>query len=286
MPKSVRHDSTELVRAMLAAQRLKIVENEEGTRAGTDPEHLHDMRVATRRARAALRTGSGLLEPEQEEKLRTEFAWLGGVLGAVRDLDVLTARLKEESEALDPEEQAAVKAVFGRLAAERRTARTSLTRALKSARYRKLLAELDSAVAGGPVANGHAQLDKRAKKEFGRLVKTMRELGAEPSDEELHRARKLGKRARYATELATPQAAKPTKKFMARARAFQDVTGEHQDAAVAVEKLKELSADAEGPEAFAAGRLAERERERQAAARARLPKAWKDLERAGLRTWS
>ena len=76
------------------------------------------------------------------------------------------------------------------------------------------------------------------------------------------------------------------RRFVKRAKAFQDVTGEHQDAAVAEEKLRELVADAGGAASFAAGQLAERERARRASARERLPKAWKDLERAGQQAWS
>jgi CHAD domain-containing protein len=286
MGKAARHSSGDLALAMLAAQRSAILEHEEGSRLGRDPECVHRMRVATRRARAALRTASGILAPEREEKLRTELAWLGGVLGGVRDLDVLTAHLRAEAEALEPVERAALKPLFGGLAAERRKARASLVRALKGARYRSLLDELAEARVAVPASNGRVKLDKRAEKEFRRLGKSMGKLGAEPTDEELHRARKLGKRARYAAELATPQAPGSTKKFVARAKAFQDVTGEHQDAVVAEEKLRALVADGEGAQAFAAGRLAERERARQAAASDRLPKVWRELERAGQETWS
>jgi CHAD domain-containing protein len=286
MPKNGHPTSDDLVRAMLASQRSEIVENELGARLGKDPEFLHRMRVATRRARAMLRAARGVVEPEREEKLRDELAWLGGVLGDVRDLDVLIARLKEESQALEPAERAALKPLFARLTAERRKARSALTRALKSPRYTALLAGLAAQAVGQGTTNGEVKLDKRAEKEFGRLVKAMDELGSDPTDDELHEVRKKGKRARYAAELASPLAPKAAAKFVKRAKAFQDVAGEHQDAVVAEDKLRALSANAAAPEAFAAGRLAERERERRETARARLPRAWKDLERAGNDAWS
>ena len=172
------------------------------------------------------------------------------------------------------------------MTAERRKARTSLLRALKGARYRRLLDELAETAVGQPALNGRVKLDKRAGKEFERLVKAMHTLPSEPTDEELHRVRKLGKRARYAAELTEPLAPRKTATFVKRAKAFQDVTGEHQDAAVAEEKLRELVADAGGAASFAAGQLAERERARRASARAQLPNAWKDLERAGQQAWS
>jgi CHAD domain-containing protein len=286
MAKSCRHSSGDLVRAVLAAQRTAILENDEATRQGRDPEALHQMRVATRRARALLGRASGVFEPEREEKLRAELAWLGGVLGGVRDLDVLIAHLRTEADTLAPGERVALKPLFSRLAADRRKARDSLLRALKGARYRRLLDALAEAAVVQSTANGQVKLDKRAGKEFGRLVRSMRALPNEPADEELHRLRKLGKRARYAAELAEPLAPGKTAKFVKRAKTFQDVTGDHQDAVVAEEKLRELVADTSGAASFAAGQLVERERARRASARGRLPKAWKDLERAGQQAWS
>ena len=71
-----------------------------GTRLGTDPEELHQFRVATRRLRAFLRAGRELLDPAWAEPLREELRWLGGALGPVRDLDVLIERLAVEVETL------------------------------------------------------------------------------------------------------------------------------------------------------------------------------------------
>jgi CHAD domain-containing protein len=286
MAKTARHSSGDLVRAMLGVQRSAILENDEAARHGRDPEAVHQMRVATRRGRAVLRTASGVLEPDQEEKLRAELAWLGGVLGGVRDLDVLIAHLRAEADSLEPAERNALKPVFSRLTAERRKARTALLRALKGARYRRLVDDLAEAAVGEPTPNGRVKLDKRAGKEFERLVKAMHTLPSEPTDEELHRVRKLGKQARYAAELTAPLAPRKTATFVKRAKAFQDVTGEHQDAAVAEEKLRELVGDESAAASFAAGQLAERERTRRVSARAQLPKAWKDLERAGQQAWS
>ena len=83
--------------------------------------------------------------------------------------------------------------------------------------------------------------------------------------------RKKGKRARYAAELAG------WKESVRQAKKLQDVLGEHQDAVVAAERLRELAAEAAPGQALAAGRLVEREQERRAVARAAWPKAWKKL---------
>jgi CHAD domain-containing protein len=244
------------------------------------------MRVATRRARAALKATDAMLEPGRAESLGAELAWLGRVLGAVRDLDVLTARLKEESEALGPTDREALKPVFSQLAAERSKARAALGRSLVGKRYEKLVDDLGEAAASMSDRNGNVGARGHAEKQFSRLERSMRALDRKPTDGEIHDVRKLGKSARYAFELAAPSPTKSEARFVKRAKAFQDVTGEHQDAVVAVERLRALSVEAHGAAAFAAGRLVEREHERMDAARSELPRAWKRLEKAGKKALS
>ena len=59
--------------------------------------------------------------------------------------------------------------------------------------------------------------------------------------------RKLGKRARYASELAGHN------EVVRRAKALQDVLGEHQDAVIAEQRLRALAAAASPDQAIAAG---------------------------------
>src|SRR5262245_20681459 len=47
----------------LVVQHRQLVDHDPGTRLGTDPEDLHQMRVATRRARAFLRAARDLVDP-------------------------------------------------------------------------------------------------------------------------------------------------------------------------------------------------------------------------------
>jgi CHAD domain-containing protein len=281
----VQDNAVDLIRAMLAAQLLEIVENEPGTRLGREPEHLHRMRVATRRARATLRTARPVLEQDWTESLRDELAWLGAALGAVRDLDVLSAHLRAESETLEPTERAALKKVFDRLAVERRNARARLMRTLDGKRYEKLVVQLEDAATGPPVRDEGVALEDLAAKEFERLAKSIRTLKRDATDDEVHAARMQGKRARYAAELVAPLRPKATARYLKQAKAFQDVIGEHQDAVVAEEKLRALTTDLDGAASFAAGRLAERQRERRRDARSRLQRTWEKLESAGRQIW-
>jgi len=59
-----------------------------GAREHLDAEFLHDLRVATRRTRAALAQIPGVLPDPVVADFRARFAWLQQVTGPVRDLDV------------------------------------------------------------------------------------------------------------------------------------------------------------------------------------------------------
>ena len=67
-------------------------------------------------------------------------------------------------------------------------------------------------------------------------------LGPGGDDEELHKARKAGKRARYAAELAHPVLGKKTKNSVKRYQDLQDILGDHQDGVVAADLLRRIAA--------------------------------------------
>src|SRR5215471_9873264 len=111
--------------------------HEAGTRAGDDPEELHDMRVATRRLRAALRCFQDVLPPSATQ-LNEELGWLASGLAAVRDLDVQLLRLQDLAAIVSEQEQASLAAVRDVLTADRDEARASLIGLLDSERYAAL----------------------------------------------------------------------------------------------------------------------------------------------------
>lgn len=215
-------------------------------------------------------------DPERAERLRAELRWLGTALGEVRDRDVLIADLEAELASL--EEASAFRGVLKLLAGEREKAREKLLAALDTARYRRLLDELER-----PPALQDGGLRSAAIREHRRLRKVVKRLGNEPSDEELHKVRIRAKRARYAAE-----AAGAGKRYIERAKTLQDVLGEHQDAVVAEKRIRRLVSRARASRrtALVAGRLIERQRSRRRAARQGWKKAWKGLEQAGKSEWS
>ena len=243
------------------------------------------MRVAVRRLRAFLKTAEDALEPEWRDDLRARLKWLGGELGPVRDLDVLTDRLRDEATSLDEPEARATGRLVDALEKDRQQARSAMVAALRSDPYYELLDDLEDA-ARAPHISGDVDLAGLAAKAFRKLRKQAKEITAESDDAALHEVRKTAKKARYAAELAEPVAGKRAARFVKQAKAFQDVVGEHQDAVVAEERLRELAATRSGSSLLAAGRLIERERTRRAEARAAFPKAWRRLEKAGKAAWS
>jgi CHAD domain-containing protein len=269
--------------AMLRRQRAALLAHDPGTRLGADPEELHDLRVATRRLRAFLRAGRPLLDPEWAEPLRAELGWLGGTLGPVRDLDVLIEYLEGELVLLEPDERRLLGRLVALLEAEREEARAALRDALSSERYLALLDRLEEMPVPVP---SEATLSDIATDEFKKLRKAVRSLEPEPSDEELHATRIKGKRARYAAELAEPSAGKRAARFIARAKEFQDLVGDHQDAVVAEARIRALLESIGGAKtALVAGRLIERQRARRREARAAFKRVWKRLNEAGRAAW-
>jgi CHAD domain-containing protein len=266
----------EVLAAALAEQHRKLLDHDPGTRLGTDAEDLHQMRVATRRARAFLRVSKPLLDPTWTDELRAELDWLGSVLGPARDLDVLLARMQSEISKLG-DDGATARGLVTSLERQRRRARSKVVAALSAPRYLELVDQLAAPPLPGSTGTNQ-QLAELWWAEFARAKKKFARLDDNSSDEELHAARIRVKRARYAAELAASELGNPGERFVDAAKIVQDVLGEHQDAAVAEERIRTWS---EGkPDAAAAVRkLLKRERARRKKARAEWPDAWKDLKR-------
>ncbi|HVH51729.1 MAG TPA: CYTH and CHAD domain-containing protein, partial [Gaiellaceae bacterium] len=259
--------------ALMRTQLTEILAHDPGTRLGRDPESLHDMRVATRRSRALLHAGRTLVADDTTD-LDGELKWLGGILGSVRDLDVLLERLQDRAAKLGAPDAADARPLLRTLQGQRSRARRTLLRALDSDRYLSLLDRFETELDTLKPSEGGESLDDLAQKQMKKLRKAADPLGDDPADDELHAVRKRGKRARYAAELAGHN------KVVRRAKQLQDVLGEHQDAVVAEAALRKLAADAPSAQALAAGRLIDGERERRAEARRAWRKQWQKLKRA------
>jgi CHAD domain-containing protein len=275
------------LQAMIREQYDEILAHDPGTRLGTDPEALHKFRVAVRRLRAVLRAARPILDRAWTDQLRDELAWLGKALGAVRDHDVLLEHVRAQAPTMSPDEQAPLERLAEAIETQREGTRGELLEVLSSQRYLELLGRIE--LAGElPRWNGVRRSVKNlAAREFRKFERELDRLEPEPSNAELHRLRVRGKRARYAGELAAPAVGKAAHRFVARAKDVQDVLGEHQDAVVAEDRLRELIRAKRDPGiSFVAGRLIERQRLRMSAARRRSPKALRKLRKAGRKAWA
>jgi CHAD domain-containing protein len=283
---SARAPATLHVAAMLARQHREILAHDPGVRLGSDPEDVHRMRVAARRARAVLRAARPILDRAASEPLRDELEWLGDLLGPARDLDVLLEHLRGQVDSFPEDDRFAAEGILQLLAAEHELARAQLIEGLESERYLTLLDRLAD-VGREPAGSGRKRpLASLALRRFKKLREAVASLPTEPSDAELHRIRIQVKRARYTAELAEATVGKRAARFIARAKLLQDVIGEHQDAVVAARRIQEALTSTRGSRvAFAAGRLVEREEERRRKARAAFPQAWRKLEKSGRRAW-
>lgn len=259
--------------ARLREQLDVILANDPGVRLGADDESVHRMRVATRRARALLRTAEPLYVGDVQV-LSAELKWLASVLGDVRDLDVLQARLSAQADTLDPVDTSAAHRLLRTMERSRSRVRRTLLKAIDAPRYATLLDCFEETIASLQPSGDETPLRTLADRELEKLRRDAKPLGDNAEDEQLHELRKRGKKVRYAYELAGVD------KVVRRAKQFQDVLGGYQDSVVAEERLRALAADAPADQAVAAGLLVAGEQRRRAEARDGWRAAWKALDRA------
>jgi CHAD domain-containing protein len=260
------------------------------------PDAVHQMRVGCRRLRAVLAAYRPVLDAERVEPRREELRWLGEVLGAARDSEVVRDRLRAEVEAQPPE------LVLGPV--ERRIVETFATRyttahdralaEMSGQRYFALLDVLDVLVADPPL--GPQGLEPAEDVMRRRLVKTYRraarhvdealaEEDAEQRDHLFHEVRKSAKRARYAAETATAVLGRPARRYGRAMKALQELLGEHQDSVVARAELRALgvAAHLDGDNAFTFGLLYGVEQAGAVAGLAGFGRAWRKVKRRRLR---
>ena len=206
-----------------------------------------------------------LVDERWSNELRDELRWLGDVLGAVRDTDVLIDRLESNVPSLPEVDRAAAELVIDRLRRDRTRRATSscahcgasgttrlLNRLVLASQRPRLLLRIDD--------GDDAELMRAAvRRPWERLRDAVAALPPDPPDSALHDIRIRAKRARYAAEAVAPAFGKPARAFARLLVDVQDVLGEHQDAVIAGEWLRRAAVQSDhGHEGFAAGELAAR----------------------------
>jgi CHAD domain-containing protein len=281
----------DVIRNALAASVARLVAHDPGVRLGDDPEDVHQARVATRRLRSDLRTFHSLLDEEWTQSLRRDLKSIGRDLGAVRDTEVLLDRLRAHAERLPTGDQATARKIIQRLLQRWDTARAELREALGSTRYAELLDRLVDAAREPALVPSTADdraadiLPPLVSKPWEKLLTAVEELPEDPTDEALHHVRIKAKRCRYAAEAVAPAVGKRARAFAKAIADVQDVLGDHQDAVVAEQWLRDVSSSTIGREVFVAGQLATLERVEIESTRAAWGKVWQAASKKKFRQW-
>jgi CHAD domain-containing protein len=285
-----------IMRALLdAAQR-----NVPGVVAATDTEFLHDLRVAVRRARSALKVTAGALPPAQAAAAATALKWLGDLTTPTRDLDVYLLGLDGlAAEVTAPGWDAGQLGPFRDfLVAAQASEQAVLARSLRSAGAKRAFAawaavstgdvpgelatpeivgETDSVAADSSASRVESVAKSAVARAFKRVVKAGAAITTESPASDLHDLRKRCKELRYSLEIfGSLHNASAQRALIDDLKKLQDCLGEFQDTEVqqhairtfAAQMLAANASNAATVEAvMAMGRLADRLGERQIVAR-------------------
>jgi CHAD domain-containing protein len=233
----------------------RMLYHEPGTRLGDDIEALHDMRVATRRMRAAFRTFGDYFDPEVMRPHLKGLRRTGRMLGAVRDLDVFRAKTQAYLESLPESQRASLDDFLALLEERRETARQQMIAYLDSARYdrfRERFGEFVETKGMGslPVAPGQGEprpyrvchvvpvaIYQRlaAVRAYDEWVNT-----PHPPTVQLHALRIACKGLRYTLEFFSEVLGPTAKTLIKEVVAVQDHLGDLQDAVVASGILRDF----------------------------------------------
>ena len=241
----------DIVGAYLTEQCTVIIDSEADLRAGEDV--VHPTRVAVRRLRSTIRVFADLFDQTQAQQLDAELVWWAGMLGAVRDIDILSVRLADRLAELPTEVvmgpvQSTIQA---ELALLRKKGSDAVLAGLDSERYRKLVALIRRWRSDPPLTPAADELPevikryvktakKKVRKRLARAVAARK--AGEPSAELFHRARKAAKRNRYAAEAAAPVWGDKSERIVENRKNLQDLLGDHQDSIVCAAFLRDLGA--------------------------------------------
>ncbi|WP_328392050.1 CHAD domain-containing protein [Nocardia sp. NBC_00416] len=240
----------------LRADIERLLTAEPDVRADAD-DSVHQMRVATRRLRSVLRSYKKLLDPDADNRIRTELAWLAAILGVARDAEVRAERFADLLDRYAAPDSAALEAAHDRLVRTERDRYTAahgeVLAALDSDRYREMRRELKKwrkspplleSVAGTPAREVFDRVLRADRKRVRRLVRA--EPTVTPTDrvELLHDIRKSAKRLRYSCEAATATLGDTAADLGKRAKNLQTVLGDHRDAVESHDALRARAAAA------------------------------------------
>ncbi len=227
----------------------QIQANEVGAVHSDDPEYIHQMRVALRRLRSALRVFSPVIKPHVTKPLRAHLRELTQVLGRARDWDVVIDDVLAPVARAFPDD-ARLARLSASATARRGEARAAARAALTHPYYGGTLLELMAAlheVRHTATKRGELDLRAFARQRLRRLQRRVaraarRSAGLEVSA--LHALRIAVKRLRYAIEFFAPLYRAPAvQRDLRRLARLQQDLGSINDLANAGPHLERCAGD-------------------------------------------
>ncbi len=250
--------ATQAARVILYQLYYRVSKNQYDLEKASDPEALHDYRIAVRKTRSLLSELDGVLPEPGLSHFRKRFAEVMKHTGRLRDLEVLIHSLPE----LEHETESISTSVWYSLLIDLRQKeqfqRKQLLSFFNSDYYTELMADwscyLESIRPGNytlPLADTNVQVlaTDIIRTRHGKLVKRAKKVSKQPSMERLHKLRKSGKRLRYLLDLFEDiYPATARKKLLKELKKFQDVLGEIQDIEVQIGLIDETFVEDLSPE--------------------------------------
>lgn len=210
-----------------------------------DIEGVHQMRVATRRLRSALRDFAPLMRRRPMKKMKRDLKRVADALGAARDEDVAIVALERlQSEAKDEQVKTGVEKLIAERRATRERAQLDLMEKLAVTAIDDLQTRFTAAIAEATKRKKSARVVSFNEAGRAAVSESLREFCDlsrslyEPFNiEELHELRIAAKRLRYAIELFTACWGKAIAPFAAEIAEMQSFLGEVHDADVWIDDL-------------------------------------------------
>ncbi len=234
--------------------------NVDGVLHDTDSEFLHDLRVAVRRSRSAIKLLGDVFPAALTGHYRDEFKWLGDMTTPVRDLDVHLLGFDDLAASLLATTPADLEPFRHYLTRRRVTEFRRLSSVLRSARFRalthdwrKALCEtLEEASAsprrtkarrGQPRSQLAAALaTDRTARAYRQITRRGGVITPQSPAESLHDLRKRCKELRYLLEFFAPlYEPEAYRKVTGDLKKLQDCLGEFQDSQVQREEIAILA---------------------------------------------
>lgn len=242
----------EAFRKTLAFHFARMLEHEPGTRVGEDIEALHDMRVATRRMRAAFLVFGAYVEAQPLKPLLKGLRRTGRTLGAVRDLDVFREKVQHYLDTLPEQRRAELDPLLKALNQQREASRASMLAYLDSFAYHhwvehfqqtlhQPLPEPPPLTETGPRPRQACHLIPLLVFERWANVRAFEPWIGLPDTplSRYHQLRIAAKGLRYTLEFFGELLGKEAKLCLERVKALQDHLGDLQDAVVACGLLRD-----------------------------------------------